>query len=148
MAKPISPWIELTLLGITCCFVGCNPGPQMAPVRGSVSLDGQPLHFGVVMLHPDRGQVAQATIGPDGLFEVSTFEPGDGAPLGGYAVSVLCYEGHDPGRQAKSDGVDGFLLGKSLIPLRYTRASSSGLTIEVPAEGVSDYEIQLHASRR
>jgi len=121
----------------------------MAAVHGTVTLDGKPLGFGVVMLHPTNGQVAQATVGPDGRFYVSTFTPGDGAPLGRYAVSVLCFEGHDPKRQSsQADGTEGFLLGKSLIPLRYTRASSSGLTVDVGSEGVDNLVLELHSDGR
>lgn len=148
MAKlyaPLAVQLGLVIAVATSQF-GCNPGPQMAPVRGVVSLDGKPLGFGVVMLQPVKGQAAQAQIGADGKFDIATFTPGDGAPLGRYAISVLCYEGHNPSRPTgQAEGSEGFLLGKSLIPLRYTRASSSGLTVDVPAEGVDNLILDLHS---
>lgn len=135
------------MLAATLC--GCSRGPVMAPVHGIVSLDGKPLAFGVIMLHPTKGQVAQASIGADGAFAVSTFHPGDGAPVGSYRVSVLCYEGHDPQRkQAGSNSAEEFLLGKSLVPLRYTRANSSGLSVDVAPDADNELVLDLRSQSK
>ena len=140
-----------TMLGIALVGFagGCNRGPILAPVKGVVRLDGQPLRFGIVMLHPAQGQVAQAPIGSNGDFEASTLRLGDGVSLGRCDVSVLCYEGHDPQRKAtQGNELDGFLLGRSLIPLRYTRARSSGLVVDVVPEGIENLELELYSSNR
>ncbi|QDU89571.1 hypothetical protein Pla175_29630 [Pirellulimonas nuda] len=150
MAK--TGWIArvawLPAAALIAATLGCGAGPEMAPVEGTVTLDGKPLEFGLVMLHPLKGQVAQGLIGAGGAFSLSTFEPGDGVPFGAYRVSVLCYEGHDPSKASAAKGPEeGFLLGRSLIPLRYSRATSSGLTVDVGPDGVRDLTLALSSRK-
>ena len=135
-ARPssIAPLLGALLL-VAAFAQGCSPAEPLAPVKGKVIFNGKPLKFGVVMFHPPRGQVAQAAIRPDGTFELATVDVGDGVALSAYVVSVVCYEGHDPSRAASvGPSGDGISLGRSLIPLKYTRARSSGLSAEVSAD--------------
>ena len=124
-------------------LAGCDAGPALTPVRGKVLYNGQPLRFGVVMFHPQQGQVAQAELKPDGTFDLSTYELNDGIVPGNYKVSVLCAEAHDPSRSQSETSEAGMTLGKSLIPLKYTRASSSGLTATVSASDTEEIVIEL-----
>ncbi|MEQ8847725.1 hypothetical protein [Botrimarina sp.] len=126
-------------------IVGCESGPEIAPVSGRVLLDGEPLPFGFVRFHPVSGQPAQGEIGSDGGFTMSTVSPGDGAPVGRHRVSVLCFEGHDPARRNSSPGAE-VSLGRPLLPIAYTRSGMSGLEIEVPPEGLQDHVIELSSS--
>jgi hypothetical protein len=105
---------------------GCKRNPRVVPVRGKVLYNGQPLPFGSVMFQPDKGQPAMADIGADGSFALSSYGPNDGAVPGKHAVSVSCYEGQRPGKAGGGDS-----LGKLLIPLKYTRFGSSGLSADV-----------------
>lgn len=105
---------------------GCKRNPRVVPVRGKVLYNGQPLPFGSVMFQPDKGQPAMADIGTDGSFTLSSYGPNDGAVPGKHAVSVSCYEGQRPGKAGGGDS-----LGKLLIPLKYTRFGSSGLSADV-----------------
>lgn len=109
---------------------GCNRGPQMAPVTGKVTYNGQPLTFGVVQFQSASGQPARGEIQSDGTFSLSTFRQGDGAVVGSHRVRVACYESQRPG--TKPTGGEQ-ALGKSLIPLNYTLFDQSGLTAEVQA---------------
>lgn len=92
------------------------------PVHGTVLWDERPLAEALVVLHPlDRpGRGLSARTGPDGRFEVSTYQAGDGAPAGRYAVSVelreLVQEGDEPMRN-----------GRQLLPERYANPRTSGL---------------------
>lgn len=132
-------WLLVPLL-IT--MPGCDAGPQVAPVSGTVTYDGEPLRFGVVMFQPSQGQLAQADIESDGSFTLSTFKPGDGAIVGEHRVSVSCYEGHNPEVREKQPP-EQLSLGQSLIPVKYSRVGTSGITIEVPPEGLDDVQIVL-----
>jgi hypothetical protein len=116
----------------------------MTHVAGRVLYNGDPLKFGVVMFHPPRGQVAQAEIQSDGSFDLSTFRLNDGVVPGRYQVSVVCYEAHDPNGPglSESEGV-GMLPGKPLIPLKYTRARSSGLTAEISLDTSKEIVLEL-----
>ncbi|MEN1678667.1 MAG: hypothetical protein AAGJ46_03690 [Planctomycetota bacterium] len=126
----------------TTLAAGCDSGPALAPVSGTVTLDGKPLPFGVVNFQPDQGQGAQATIEAGGAFTLSTFKLSDGAIVGRHRISVKCYQGHDPAYRAgkKPEGIS---LGKSLIPPKFSRVGTSGLAVDVPPEGLSGYELKL-----
>lgn len=133
----LAPLALLTLLGIT----GCESGPPTAPVSGVVTLDGVPLEFGYVMFQPNTGQPAQGVIQSDGSFELMSLAPGDGAQIGTHRVSVICNEGHRPTESGAPSG--GGSLGRLLIPLAYTRGNMSGITADVPKEGLPDFRIEL-----
>jgi len=128
---------------------GCGSEVPMTPVKGRVTYNDEPLTFGVVMFHPPRGQVAQALIESDGTFNLSTFRKEDGVVPGNYRVSVLCFEAHDPGGSGpREDEGGGMWLGKSLIPLKYTRASSSGLSTNISLEDPQEILIELKGTSR
>jgi hypothetical protein len=120
--------------------VGCNRGPQVAPVRGRVVLDGQALKFGTVMFqHSQGGQPSVGEIAPDGSFVLSTSRPEDGAIVGTNKVRVTCYSSQSPeNRDAGGDS-----LGTLLIPRKYTIFSSSGIEFDVPPEGLTDVTVEL-----
>lgn len=122
---------------------GCKRGnPRVVPVRGKVLYNGEPLPFGSVMFQPDKGQAAVADLGGDGSFTLSSYGPNDGAVPGTHSVSVSCYEGQRPGKAGGGDS-----LGRLLIPLKYTRFGSSGLTAEVKDQaGEQPQEIVLELS--
>lgn len=105
---------------------GCKRNPRVVPVKGKVLYNGQPLPFGSVMFQPDKGQPAVGDLASDGSFTLSSYGPNDGAVPGKHSVSVSCYEGQRPGKASGGDS-----LGKLMIPLKYTRFGSSGLTAEV-----------------
>jgi hypothetical protein len=70
-------------------IVGCGRGlPETAPVHGRVTVDGQPVSEGMMTFHPPAGRPATGVIKPDGTFELSTFEPADGALLGSHRVTI------------------------------------------------------------
>lgn len=129
-------------LGFSVLLAGCDSGPPLAPVSGTVILDGKPLPFGVINFQPDQGQGAQATIEAGGVFTLSTFKLNDGAIVGRHRVSVKCYQGHDPSYRAgkKPEEVS---LGNSLIDPKFSRIGTSGLVVDVPPEGLSGYELKL-----
>ncbi len=129
------------ILLVTLC--GCGDGrPQLAPVTGQVLLDGKPLTFGGVMFQPDKGQPATGVIGADGKFQLSTFDPGDGAAVGRNRVRVTCYEG----QKAAAENPDAEMaLGRLLIPTKYTSIDTSGIVVEVDSSGK---EVTIELSSR
>jgi hypothetical protein len=136
-------WV-LAFAGMAAIFAfgsGCKQTPRVVPVAGKVLYNGKPLPFGSVMFQPDQGQAAVGDIQADGSFKLSSYGPDDGAVPGKHKVSVSCYEGHRPGKAS------GDSLGKLLIPLKYTRFGSSGLTAEVKdVSGDQAQEVVLELS--
>lgn len=133
--KSIPVFLLLTL-------VGCEQPPATAPVTGQVTIDGEPLDFGFVVFQPAKGQPAKGEVGPGGEFALMSAKLGEGALIGPHRVSVYCYEGHSPAARAQQNGGN-VSLGRSLIPAAYSRGGMSGLSAEVPPEGLADFKIEL-----
>jgi hypothetical protein len=107
-----------------------------------VTYNGKPLTFGGVTMQPVRGgAIARGVIQPDGSFTMTT-DGKPGAPIGMNSVRVTCFTSQKPGAPASNRGGEAS-LGDSLIPERYSRFSSSGLTVEVKPETNEPYAIKL-----
>jgi hypothetical protein len=69
----------------------CSSGGGMHPVRGKVSVSGQPAAGAVLVFHPDGAGLQAipptAVAGPDGTFALATGDK-TGAPAGKYVVTV------------------------------------------------------------
>ena len=116
--------IAATIALVVVSTVGCGrPSYQLdtAPFKGKVTLDGQPFGAGYVVFSTTRGRMSTGTIQPDGTFEMSTYEQGDGAQIGTHPVVITPIPS------------DEFPTGQKPIPVpvRYTKAGTSGLTAEV-----------------
>lgn len=86
--------------------------------------DGKPLEIGAIMVQPQAGPAAQARIQSDGRFSLGTFVPGDGAIPGRAAVRIVCREElTTPGEERA--------FGRSMIPERYSRFESSGVSVDI-----------------
>src|SRR5947207_1522504 len=127
----ISPlWVFVLVFSTS--FVGCSrKGPVIAPVKGRVLLDGQPMTTGSVITLPTAGRGAKSFIQRDGTFQLGTFGATDGAIVGAHKVAVVAYD-----RPANAGPESG--NGKLLVPQQYTNPESSGLAIDVPPEGNND----------
>lgn len=130
---PSRKFLPLVLLAFV---IGCGGNkPEVAPVRGKVLLDGEPLKVGSVVTLPDAGRGSRGVIGPDGTFELTTYAKGDGARIGPHKVGVTAYEGGGKGPEAE--------LGTLLVPQHYTNPATSGLSIEVTASGPNEPVLEL-----
>lgn len=149
MSIPRQLYAAATPLVLAALFspLGCSSHPAVAPVSGKVTLDGEPLRFGSVMFQAvSGGQPATGTIQQDGTFSLSTFSSDDGAIVGQHRVRVVCYSSQDPSRPEAS-GPAGDSLGQLLIPEKYTSLGASGLTADVPADGLSGHQIALESGK-
>lgn len=117
--------------------IGCtDKTPGVAPVHGKVTVNGQPLSTGRVMTMPAAGRGAGGEIKPDGTFELTTPDYGAGALPGTHKVAVRAY---DDAGVADPETTS----GKSLVPARYANPMTSGLTIEVKADGENAPTLEL-----
>lgn len=82
-------------LGIAL-LCGCGGGGEfdVAPVTGKVLCEGEPVTAGFITFTPiakdkkgEPGKPAAGIIQPDGTFELTTYEPGDGAVVGKHNVT-------------------------------------------------------------
>jgi len=111
---------------ILAAVVGCGrPAYQLetAPVHGKVTLDGEPLPSGYVVVPTMRGRMASGAIQPDGTFVLTTYDEGDGAQVGRHPVIV---------NEVPPDEFSNAEAARRVpIPRRYTSAGTSGLEVDV-----------------
>jgi hypothetical protein len=145
----------LTLLSAGC---GSSAHPDVVPVSGTVSYQGQPLAGAQVVFHNDKSpRAAAGETDAQGNFKLTTFEPGDGAIIGEYRVSVAKIQSDaelssasaaDPSA-AYSQGMNAAASGdmssvqKHELPTKYANPETSGLTATVSKEGPNQLSFQL-----
>lgn len=84
-------WIRLAwapvvlLLGVTGCF---SRGPELAPVTGTVTLDGEPLAGAQVEFKPMRGNPSYGTTDERGRYELRYTKDKTGAVVGSHVVRI------------------------------------------------------------
>jgi hypothetical protein len=126
----------------TLCLalLGCGGGgPPSGTVKGTVTLDGQPVPAGTVMFIPDQsagmsGPAAQGQLGSDGTFELQ-------GPAGRREVLVGAYIVTVTGPQVSSDS-EGSSATSVKLPEKYQYEQSSGITQQV-VEGPNQVKIEL-----
>jgi hypothetical protein len=141
---------------VAVAAVGCSAKPayerpKVVPVRGVVRYNGKPLDGAhVTFAHTTAGISASGVADAEGVFTLTTFEPGDGAVPGKYHVAVSKAE--DPHRTGAKDAPPIFQRGAGgqhprwLIPQRYSNLTTSKLTADVPEAGTNDIVLDLQGS--
>ncbi len=134
----------LILVSFGCGAEGPG-GPERlptVPAAGVVTYQGKPLANASVSFQHTSGVVtAGGKTDSDGRFTLSTYGENDGAPAGSYRVTVAvnAVQEIEPGVLAP-EPPGGF---KSPIPDKYANPDTSGLEVEIPAEGTTDLKIEL-----
>jgi hypothetical protein len=119
----------------TLLISGCGSDlPEVAPVRGVVEFDGKPLsgfQHAAVAFTPQAGRPAKGVVSPEnGMFELTTYSPGDGARIGRHAVAVSATV------DVPTDEVDNKYPGvRFVIPEKFADRDASGLVYEVKPDG-------------
>lgn len=118
-------YLPLVLVAVMGCGDGSVKLPK-SPVSGVVTYHGKPLGTGRVGFVHQSGQASSADLAADGTFKMDAFE-------GKNQVVVECL---DPEKSTpNSKGRIGFPPQESLIPVRYSECSTSGLTCDVKPGG-------------
>jgi hypothetical protein len=113
---------------------GCDSGglPDMVPIRGEVTYNGEPLREGTVVYLPSTpGQGRQATggIGSDGTFVMTTHTKDDGVMMGEYNIVIFAYKPHpgEPKTREEWEAIGGRIERGYIIPEKYVSPATSGL---------------------
>jgi len=128
-------------------LVGCSHrGGATYPVTGTVKLsDGKPLAGGRILFQPTGEQTnsARGIIAQDGSFQLTTFEPNDGAVPGEHKVVIT------PAVPEEAlDNPTAIARYRSLVDQRYQNVDSTPLKLTVQADGSQNhFEIVLEPSR-
>ena len=156
-------YVAVAYVGLLATL-GCGSGhSDMAPVTGTVTIDGNPVETGDIRFIPSNGRSAMGEI-VDGKYTLRTYRENDGALLGSHRVSITAMktkrrkgllpeppadappEEHQAWRdQMESVGFDDF---EWLVPERYSYHDRSGLTAEVkPGTNEIDFPLTSKVSR-
>ncbi len=127
----ISRVLSLIVLTLVVSCLGCGNGrPDRFPVSGQVLIDGKPLEHGFVQIMPKDGRAASGKIGPDGKFQLTTYEPNDGCLPGKHIVTVIAKEETGPHSR------------RWHAPKKYMDPTTSGLTADI-TEPTDSLKIEL-----
>lgn len=127
------------ILAFAILVSGCDSGPEVYPVTGTVTLDGQPVEGAAVGLIPTvGGRHGSAVTDAKGEFVVGTFTPDDGALAGEHTVVVTKVKIVKPGNERA--GIPPVL--EYVVPERYDQPEASGLSVTV-AKGTEPLELKL-----
>jgi hypothetical protein len=130
----------LALAAVATIPLACGKsGPEMASVRGKVTYKGQPVPKGTVTFvatDPSRRN-ATGAIDSDGSYRLQTEQPGDGAMLGDYKVTVSAHD------EAILDYIPAKPVPKKLLaPEKYENPSTSDLKKTV-VSGSNTIDLEL-----
>ena len=128
---------RLVVAGLVVCvglLLGCDRGPRLVPVTGTVLIDGEPVENASVMFTPQEGgRPASGFTDASGNFSLSTYQPGDGATAGTNLVSVTArdFTGVPPIDPATGEVPRGGPEPKWISHPRYSTPKTSGIKVEV-----------------
>lgn len=121
---------------------GCGKSNPVS-VRGKVMLDGKPLPYATVIFiaQDEGGRDATASADANGVFQLTTFKPGDGALPGKYKVVVQPVATVTGGpvaatpEEAQQGGGKGAVATTPKIAPRFTQPDQTVLEQVIPANG-------------
>jgi hypothetical protein len=133
-------WRAVPMLLTAAIASGCS---DTYPVQGKVQFsDGTPLAAGTVFFTDERGiSGGYAPVGPDGSFEVTYDEPGDGLPKGTYVVSV-----RPPSPWSMTDAQKKTAPPRGGIALKYLQPETSEIKVRIDGK-TTDLVIQLEPDK-
>lgn len=118
--------------------------PTPVPATGTVLYQGEPVAEATVLFIPiGHNHAATALTDETGQFQLQTFDPGDGAVPGEYKVTVRKVEVITAGGAAQDDVEAPPPVERSLLPVKYADANTSGLTASVKDEGENTFNFEL-----
>ncbi|MFZ9793254.1 MAG: carboxypeptidase-like regulatory domain-containing protein [Gemmataceae bacterium] len=124
--------------------LGCGGDNRgLAPVSGTIFLNGKPLPNATIVFTPEENdvRVGVGSTDKDGKYSLSSFQTNDGVKIGKHKVSVRAFE--DSGGAFKPADDITNVRGKMTTPLKYANPEESGLTAVVEKKkNVIDFQLQ------
>jgi hypothetical protein len=120
---------RLGAAALAMAVIGCGGGadlPELVPVSGKVTLDGQPVAEARVSFEPEKGAMSSGRTDAEGHFEVYYAGANKGAIVGKHKVKI-----------SKMDGE----AGSELIPPQFNEKTT--LSQEVSKAGPNEFTFDL-----
>lgn len=133
MSSSTLPLAGRVVLLLALC--GCSQS-DWGTLEGVVLVNGAPAGPGTIMLEPVNrtGPGAMASFGADGVYSIVSAGRKPGAPVGEYRVTIV--DGEGLGEEAGP-------RPKSVIPVRYSRADASNLTVTIESgDNTKNFELE------
>ncbi len=131
---------KTVFLCLIACLIGCgdSSGPRTVDAAGVVTLDGSPVEKAqVIFIDNNSSNPASAMTDLQGRFSLSLNGEKSGAIPGNYKVQVS----KTLLKSASSGGADVTITYG--LPKKYASVITSGLTCDVPDNGIKDIKLEL-----
>ena len=125
--------VKLLLLLTFFFVVGCEKGPQLGTVTGTVTYEGKPLNQATVYFTHESGRAAYARTDESGHYELQFSDGRSGALLGNNAVSIETF-------RIGADDTGKMVEFPEILPEKYNKASEMTRSIEA-GDQVIDFEL-------
>jgi hypothetical protein len=126
--------LVLLYFGFPMRLFGTSDHLQVFPTRGEITYHGKPLPGATLFFHPvgvkdPTFPRPHAVVKDDGSFVVGTYNSEDGAPPGEYQVTVQWFRKSE--QELKTEVEGGGRLAQNVLPARFARPETSGLTVHI-----------------
>jgi len=127
--------IFLSLSGLMYCL-GCDSGPEIAYVEGTVTMDGQPLANATVVFIPEDGRPAGGRTDASGHYELTFTAGREGAIPGKNSIRISTYT-------EASEAEDGSPIPgqKETVPAKYNSQSELEFTVAPGTNNIADFAL-------
>jgi len=134
--KPVEVASCLAIAFVMGC--GGTNRPETVPISGLVTFNGEPVNGATVTFYPENGRPASGRTDSEGVYQLTTFEPNDGALPGTHRVAIIKTTSSTP-----SNSPDELATIERIIPEKYASEASSGLaaTVVVNQEAPIDFNL-------
>lgn len=129
--KQLSSLLLVSILFLV--FIGCDSGPKLGAVSGTITLEGKPIEQATITFTHAEGRTAFARTDAEGFYELKFSDGRDGALLGENAVAI---ETARVGRDEKGEIVE----FPETLPAKYNVESELTRVIE-PGTQVLDFAL-------
>ncbi len=140
----MSRFIICILILVWLPLIGCNYGPTLGQVSGTVLYEGEPLPHGTISFELTGGKFAHGEIKDGQILNVRTNDPGDGVPVGNATIAInsVAMTSEPSTLESATGASSGMAVGRDLIPVRYANPATSGLTAVIePGENLLTFEL-------
>lgn len=137
-AGPLARLLVLACMAVAPLACG-STGPGMAPVSGKVTYNGKPVPKGSVTFASTTqgGRNATGQLDANGFYKLQTENPGDGALIGDYLVTIYAHDEPILDYIPKKP-----IPPKILTPTKYEKPETSGLKATVKS-GSNTFDFEL-----